>query len=142
MARCQAASLISPKARESVLRKRTRVGLRLQAMSRRHPTVKTSRITHTPRTLLLVLVSYSANTRTPMLSLTLERKSRQHDKGSIGTVPRRTAPQKTPVDHCLPRKGCQLTRCSEMELDKKHGCLTHALMLGIMTKLPTMSQAM
>ena len=48
MVRCRAASLIPPKARESVLRKRTT--LRPRAMSRKHPRVKISRSTHTPRT--------------------------------------------------------------------------------------------
>ena len=47
----------------------------------------------------------------------------------------------TKMDHHLLRKSHQPTRCSKMELGKKCGCLTHALMLGITTKLPTMSQA-
>ena len=146
MARCQAASLIPPKAKETVLRKRAmlrqaRVGSRPQVMSRRHPMVKTSRIALAPRTPSLVLVSSLVSTRTMTLSLTPERKSRQHGESSARTVPRRTAPQKTPADHHLPRKSCQLTRHSEAELGKKQGCLTHALMLGIMTKLPTISWA-
>ena len=62
-------------------------------------------------------------------------------EGRARTVPRRTAPRQSPVDHSLPRKSHQLTRHSETECNKKHGCLTHALMLGIATKLPTMSHA-
>ena len=138
LVRCQAVSLIPPKARESVLRKGTmlrkvRAGSRPQAMSRRLPMVKISRSAFTPRTPSPCLVSYSASTRTPMLSLTPGRKSRQLSKGCAGT-----APQKTPVDHHLLRKSCQPMRHSETGLDKKHGCLTHALKLGIVTKLPTM----
>ena len=144
VARCQAMSLIPPRAREMVLRKRTmprqaRVGSRLQVMSRRHPMVKTSRITLTPRTPSPVLVSYLASMRTLTPSLNPERKSKQYGKSSARTVQRRTAPQKTPADHRLLRKSCQPTRCSEMELGKKHSCLTHALMLGVATKLPTTS---
>ena len=69
------------------------------------------------------------------------RKSGQHDKSSARTASRRTAPRKTPVDHCLQRRSHQLMRYSGMELDKMCSCLTHALMLGIATKLPTMSWA-
>ena len=146
MVRCRAVSLIPPKVRESALRKRTtprkaRVGSRLQAMSRRHPMVKSSRIALTPRTLSPVLVSYLASMRTLTPSLTPGRKSRQCGKGCARTVPRRTAPHKTPVDHCLLRKSGQLMRHSQMECNKKHSCLTHALMLGVATKLPTMSWA-
>ena len=146
MVRCRAASLIPPKTKESALRKRTtlkqvRAGSTPQAMSRRHPLVKISRITLTPRTPTLVLVSSLASTRTPTPSPTLERKSRQHGESSTRAAPRRTAPRKTPVDHCLQRESRQPMRCSEMELGKKRGCLTHTLMLGIVTKLPTMSQA-
>ena len=144
--RCRAVSLIPPKARELALRKRTtprqvRVGLRPQVMSRRHPRVKTSRSTHTPRTPSPVLVSSLVSMRTLIQSLTLGRRSRQHGKSSTRTAPRRTAPRKTPADHCLQRKSHQPVRCSETELGKKRSCLTHALMLGIMTKLPTMSWA-
>ena len=144
--RCQAVSIIPPKVKESALRNRTmprkvRVGSRPQAMSRRLPMVKISRSALTPRTPSPGLVSYLASTRTPMPSLTLGRKSRQHGEGHARTVPRRTAPHKTPVDHHLPRKSCQLMRHSETELDKKCSCLTHTLMLGIVTKLPTMSRA-
>ena len=146
MVRYQAASLIPSKMRESVLRKRTtpmkvRVGSRPQVMIRRHPMVKISRSALTPRTPSPVLVSSLASMRTPTLSPTLERKSRQHGKSSARTVPRRTAPTKTPVDHHLPRKSRQPTRHSEMGLGKKCSCLTHTLMLGVMTKLPIMSRA-
>ena len=146
MVRCQAVSLIPPKAREPALRKRTmprqvRAGSRPQVMSRRHPMVKISRSTFTPRTPSPVLFSSSASMRTPTLSPTPGRKSRQHGKSSTRTAPRRTAPRKTPVDHHLQRKSHQPMRHSEMELGKKRGCLTHALMLNITTKLPTMLQA-
>ena len=139
-------SLIPPKARESVLRKRTtlrqvRVGLRPQVMSRRHPMLEISRSAFTPRTPSPVLVSSSVNMRTPTPSLTLGRKSRQNSKSSTSTATRRTAPRKTPVDHHLQRKSHQPMRHSEMELGKKRGWLRHALMLGIVTKLPTMSWA-
>ena len=141
MVRCQAASLIPPKVRELALRKRTtprqvRVELRPQAMSRRHWMVKISRSAFTPRTPSLVLVSSSASTRTPTLSPTLGKRSRQHGESST-----RTAPRKTPADHHLQRKSCQPMRCSKMQLGKKCSCLTHALMLGITTKLPTMLRA-
>ena len=81
MAMFRAASLIPPKVRKSMLRKRTmlrqvRVRSRPQVMSRRHPRVKISRSAHTPRTLSPVLVSSSASTRTPTQSPTLGRKSR------------------------------------------------------------------
>ena len=104
MVRCCAVSLIPPKARESVLRKRAmprqvRVRSRPQAMSRRHPRVKISRSAHTPRTPSPVLVSSSASTRTPIQSPTPGRKSRPHGKSSARTAPQRTAPRKTPVDH-------------------------------------------
>ena len=146
MVRCPAVSLIPPKARESALRKRTmprqvRVGLRPQVMSRKHLRVKISRSTLTPRTPSLVLVSSLVSIRTLTQSPTPGRKSRQHGKSSARTAPRRTAPRKTPADHCLQRKSHQLMRCSKTELGKKHGCLTHTLMLGVMTKLPTMSRA-
>ena len=68
-----------------------------------------------------------------------ERKSRQHSKSSARTAPRRTTPRKTPADHRFQRKSHQPMRHSEMELGKKRGCLTYASMLGIVTKLPTMS---
>ena len=126
-----------------MLRKRTmprqvRVGSRPQVTSRRHLMVKISRSTFTPRTLSPVLVSSSVSMRTLTPSLTLGRKSRQHGKSSARTASRRTAPRKTPVDHHLQRKSHQLMRHSKMELGKKRSCLTHALMLGITTKLPTM----
>ena len=132
--RCRAASLISPKARELVLRKRTmprkvRAGSRPQATSRR---LLISRSAFTPRTPSPGLVSYSASTRTPTLSLTSGRKSRKCGKGRARTVPRRAAPCKTPADHHLLRKSCQPIRCSKMECDKKYSCSTHTLMLGIM----------
>ena len=146
MVRCRAVSLIPPKAKESALRKRTklrqvRAGSRPQAVSRRHLMVKISRSTFTPRTPSPVLVSSSASTKTLTPSPTLGRKSRQHGESSTRTAPRRTAPRKTPVDHHLQRKSHQPTRHSETELGKKCGYLTHALMLCIATKLPTMLQA-
>ena len=102
-------SLIPPKVRETALRKRTmlrlaRAGLRPQVMSRRHPMVKTSRSTLTPRTPSPVLVTSLVSTRTPTLSPNLGRKSRQHSESSARVAPRRTAPRKTPVDHHLQRK--------------------------------------
>ena len=112
--------------------RKVRVGSRPQVMSRRLPMVKISRSALTPRTPSPGLVSYSASVRTQTLSLTPERKSRQHGESGARTVPRRTAPPP------LLRKSCQLTRHSLMGLGKKRGCLTHALMLGIVTKLPTM----
>ena len=146
MVRCQTASLIPPKMRESVLRKRTmprkvRAGSRPQVTSRRLLMVKISRSALTSRTPSLELVSYLASTRTPTPSPTLERKSRQHSESSTRTVPRRTAPHKTPAFHHLPRKSRQLMRHSKMQLGKKHNCFTHTLMLGVVTKLPTMSRA-
>ena len=142
MTRCQAASLIPPRMREMVLKKRkVRVGSRPQVMSRRHPMVKIGMSALTPRTPSPVSVSSLANTRTLTLSQTLERKSSQHGKSDTRTVLRRTAQRKTPVDHHLQRKSCQPTRHSVMGLDKKHSCLTHALMLGLMTKLSMVSQA-
>ena len=138
--RCQAVSLIPPKAREMALRQ-ARVGSRPQVMSRRHPKVKTSRSTLTPRTPSLVLVSSSVSTRTPTPSPTPGRKSRPHGESSVREAPRRPAPRKTTADHHLQRKRHQPTRHSETELGKKCSCLTHALMLGIVTKLPTMSRA-
>ena len=145
MVRYQAVSLIPPKVRESALRKRTtprkvRAGSGPQAMSRRLWMVKISRSALTPRTPSPGLVSYSAGMRTLTPSLTLGRKFRQHGKGHAGTV-LRTAPQKTPTDHHLPRKSRQLMRCSKTELDKKCSCSTPTLMLGVVTKLPTMSWA-
>ena len=139
MVRCQAASLIRPKTKELALRKRTtprqaRARSRPQAMSRRHPMVKISRIVLTPRTSSPLLVSSSVSTRTPTPSPTPEKKSRQHSKRSTRTAPRRTAPRKTPADHRLQRKSHQPMRCSKMELGKKCGCLTHTLMLGVATK--------
>ena len=136
----------SPGSKKEALRKRTtlrwvRVRSRPQAMNRRHPKVKISRSTHTPRTPSPVLVSSLMSIRTLTQSLTLGRKSRPHGKSSTRIAPRRTAPRKTPVGHCPQRKSCQLMRCFEMKLGKKHSCLTHALMLGITTKLPTMSWA-
>ena len=95
----------------------------------------------TPRTPSLVLVSSLANMRTLTLSQTPARKSSQHGKSGVRTVLRRTAPRKTPADHHLLRKSHQQARHSMMGLGKKRGCLTHALMLGIMTKLPMVSQA-
>ena len=137
MAICLAVSPIPPKVREAALKKRTmlkwvRARSRPQGTNRRHPRVKISRNTHTPKTPSLVLVSPLASMRTLTQILTLGRKSRPHGKGST-----RTAPRKTPVGHCLQRKSCQLTRHFEMKLGKKRGCLTHASMLGIVTKLPT-----
>ena len=145
-ARCQAVSLIPPKTREMALKKRTmprktRVGSRPQVMGRRHPMVKISRSALIPRTPSLVLVSSSANTRTLTPSQTLEKKSSQHSKSSARTALRRTAPRKTPANHCLLRKSHQLMRHSVTGPSKKHGCWTHALMLGIMTKLPTVLSA-
>ena len=75
---CQAVSPIPLEVRETSLRKRTmprqaRVRSRPQAMSRRHPMVKTSRIALTPKTPSLVLISSSASTRLLTPSLTLER---------------------------------------------------------------------
>ena len=101
MATSLAASLIPPKVRKAVLKKRTmlkqaRVRSRPQAMNRKHLRVKTSRSTHTPRTPPSVLVSSLASMRTLTLSLNLGRKSRPHGKGSTRTAPRRTAPRKTP----------------------------------------------
>ena len=116
--------------------RQVRVGWRSQAMSQRHPRVKISRSTLTPRTPSPVLVSSSVSTRTLIQSPTPGRKSRQHGKSNTRTAPKSTAPRKTPVDHHLQRKSRQLMRCSEMELGKKHGCLTHTLILGIVTKLP------
>ena len=110
-----------------------RVRSRPQVMSRRCLRVKMSRSTHTPRTPSLVLVSSLGSTRTLTQSLTLGKKSRLRGKSST-----RTAPRKTSVDHHPQRKSHQPTRHSEMELGKKRGCLTHALMPGILTKLPTM----
>ena len=141
MVRCRAASLIRPKARESALRKRTmprqvRAGSRPQAMRRRHLRVKISRSALTSRTPSLVLVSSAVSTRTPSQSLTLGRKSEQHGESST-----RTAPRETPADQHLQRKSHQLMRHFETKLGKKCSCLTHALMLGIATKLPTMLQA-
>ena len=142
MARCQAVSLIPPKVRESVLRrKRTmprqvRARSRPQAMSRRCPRVKISRSGHIPRTPSQVLVNSLVSMRTLTQSPTLGRKSRPHSESST-----RTAPSKTPADHRPLRKSHQPTRCSKTELGKKCSCLTHALMLGIVTKLPTMSLA-
>ena len=97
MVRCRTASLIPPKTRESVLRKRTmlrkaRAGSRPQVMSRRLPMVKISRSALTPRTPSLELVSYSVSMRTLTPSPTPERKCRQHSKSNARTVPRRTAP--------------------------------------------------
>ena len=136
-------SLIPPKMRETALRKRTmprtvRAGSRPQVMSRRHLMVKIGRCTLTPRTPSPVLVSSLANMRTLTPSQTSERKSSQHSKSGTRTVLRRTAQRKTPVDHCLLRKSRQPMRHSKTGLGKKHSCLTHALMLGIATKLPTM----
>ena len=138
---CQAASLISPKVRKSVLRKGTmprqvRARSRPQVTNRRHVRVKISRSAHTPRTPSPVLVSSSASMRTPTQSPTLGRKSRPHSKSSA-----RTAPKKTPVGCCPQRKSHQLMRHFKTKLFKKHGCLTHASMLGIATKSPTMSRA-
>ena len=95
----------------------------------------------TPRTPSLVLVNSLANIRTLTPSQTPERKSSQHGESGGRTVLRRTAPRKTPVDHHLPRKSCQLMKHSVTGPGKKHGYLTLALMLGIVTKLPTMSRA-
>ena len=146
VARCRAVSLIPPKMREMALRKRTmlrkvREGSRPQVMSRRRPMVKIGRSALTPRTPSLVLVSSLVNTRTLTPSQTPERKSSQHGESGARTVLRRTAPRKTPVDHHLPRKSCQLTRHFVMGLGKKGSCLTHTLMLGVVTKLSTVSRA-
>ena len=124
VARCRSVSLIPPKTREMVLRKRTmprkvRAGLGPQVMSRRHPMVKISRSALTPRTPSPVLVSSLANTRTLTLSQTPGRKSSQHGKSGVRTALRRTAPRKTPVNHRLPRKGRQPTRLSVMGPGKK-----------------------
>ena len=57
------------------------------------------------------------------------------------TALKRTAPEKTPVNHHLPRRSHQLMRHSMMGPGKKRSCWTYALMLGIMTKLPMVLQA-
>ena len=146
MVRCQVASLIPPKMREMTLRKRTmprktRMELRPQVMGRRHLMVKISRSTLIPRTPSPVLVSSLANMRTLTLSQTPERKSSQHGKSGTRTALRRTAPRKTPVNHRLPRKSHQLMRHFMMGPGKKRGCWTHALMLGMATKLSMVLQA-
>ena len=144
--RCQAASLIPSRTRETVLKKRTmprktRVGSRPQVTGRRYLMVKIGRSTLIPRTRSPVLVSSLVNMRTPTLSHTPERKSSQHSKSGARTALRRTAPRKIPVNHGLLRKSRQWMRHSMMGPGKKHGCWTYALMLGIMTKLPKVSQA-
>ena len=141
MVRCQTESLIPPKMREMVLKKKTmpkktKTGSRPQVMGRRYLMVKTGRSTLIPRTPSPVLVSSSANMRTLTPSQTLGRKSSQHSKGGARTALRRTSPRKTPAYHHLLRKSHQPTRHSVMGPDKKRGCWTHALMLGGMTKLP------
>ena len=130
------------KMRKTALKKRTmprkaRAGSRPQVMSRRHLMVKIGRSTLTPRTPSPVLVSSSANMRTPTPSQTPVRKSNQHGESGARTVLRRTAPRKTPVDHRLLRKSHQPTRHSVTGLGKK---LVACLMLGVVTKLPTVSQ--
>ena len=141
-----AVSLLPPKAREVVLKKRTmpkqtRVRPRPRAMNRKHPRVKTSRSTHTPRTPSLVLVSSLGSTRTLTPSPTLRRRSRPQGKGGARTAPRRTAPRRTPVSCCPQRKSHQLMRHFTTKLGRKHGSLTHASTLGVVTKLPTRSWA-
>ena len=74
MARCRAAFLIPPKARELALRKRTiprqvRAGSRPQATSRRHPMVKISRSAFTPRTPSPVLALWRAPGHRPRVQL-------------------------------------------------------------------------
>ena len=115
------------------------MGSRPQVMGSRHPMVKIGRSTLIPRMPSPVLVSSSANMRTLTLSQTPERKSSLHGKSGTRTALRRTAPRKTPANHCLPRKSHQPMRHFLLGPGKKHGCWTHALMLGIMTKLPTVS---
>ena len=134
-------SLTPPKASKAVLKKRTmpkqaRAGSTPQVMKTKCQRVKTSRNTHTPRTPPQVLVSSLVSMRTLTQSLTLGRKSRPHGKSSA-----RKAPRKTLVGHHPWRKSCQPMRHFEMKPGKKCSCLTHALMLGVMTNLPTMSQA-
>ena len=138
-----AVSLTPSKVRKAMLKKRTmlkwaRVRLRPQAMNRKHPRVKTSRSAHTPRAPPLVLVSSLVSMRTPTLSPTLGRKSRMYGKGSARTGPRRAAQRKTPVVCHPQRKSHQPMRHFVMKLGRKRSCLTHALTLGIVTKLPTM----
>ena len=55
-------------------------------------------------------------------------------------APRRTAPLRNPANHLL-RRSHQQTRHSTTRPDKKHGCWTHILMLGIATRLLKASQA-
>ena len=74
-------------------------------------------------------------------SPTLRRKSGPHGKSSARTGPKGTAQRNTPAGHHPGRKSHQTMRHFKMKPGKKHGCLTHTLMLGITTKLPTMSQA-
>ena len=111
--------------------RKVRAGSRPQVMSRRLLMVKISRSALTPRTPSPGLVSYSVSMRTPTLSLTLERKSRQHGEGSASTVPRRTAPQKNssrsssseeelPTDEVLQDGARQKVRLLDTRFDAWH----------------------
>ena len=92
---------------------------------------------HTQDTLIGVSQLFGKH-RTQTQSQTPERKSHQH---GTRTAPKRTAPRKTPGNHRLLRRSCQPMRHSLMGPGKKCGCWTHALMLGITRKLPTVSWA-
>ena len=55
--------------------------------------------------------------------------------------PKEDSPWRNPVNHCPLRRSHQLMRHSTTGPGKKHACLTHALRLGVTTKLPKASQA-
>ena len=95
---------------------------------------------HTQNTLTGVSQLFGEHENTDPESNSGEKVQTAQQKQHKGS-PKGTAPRKTPVDHCLQRKSREPMRCSETELGKKHGCFTHTLMLGITTKLPTMSRA-
>ena len=105
-----------------------------------HQMAKKGRSTLIPKTPSPALARSLVDTRTQTQSQTPERKSSLSGKSSTQKAPRGTALRRSPVNHLL-RRSCQWMRHSTMRQGKKHGCWSHILMLGIVTRLPKASQA-
>ena len=102
---------------------------------------KEGRSTFIPQTPSPALARSLVDMRTQTQSQTPERKSSPSGKSSTQKALLRTDLRRSSVKHRLLRRSHQWMRHSAMRPGKKHGCWTHVLMLGIMTRLPKASQA-